>query len=210
VLVTEALALGVAALQLAVFWTPDSVWILPATYIAGWLLFAFVLLFATLAADESCREGARPLLAYAIAFATALLGSSAAFGVMWQLIPSWFDPRWPFRWVRIASNGVDWAEFGGFGLAAYVNRQMANRILETVRAGQLRRVQLEQQLVASTLAATEAQVDPQALIRSLTAICAGLEHSDPGAPQRLDALIQSLRASLARTMAAEDSGPSPS
>ena len=73
-----------------------------------------------------------------------------------------------------------------------------------MHAAQLRRVRLEQQLVASRLAATEAQADPQLLVASLAGIGAALERDEPDALQRLDALIQELRTMLTRTLAAGD------
>jgi len=210
ILLPLALGLGVAAYELFCIPVPTGAWIRPGTYVLTWLVFAMAATLGTLAADETVERGARPAAAHTIAFGAALLSCALLLGTLWQRHPGWFDPSHPFSWFRVLASAVDWTEFGGFAVAGYVNRQIANRILGSVHAAQLRRVRLEQQLVASRLAATEAQVDPQLLVASLAGIGAALERDEPDALQRLDALIQELRTMLTRTLAAGDGEASPS
>ena len=73
-------------------------------------------------------------------------------------------------------------------------------MLERVQAAELKRVQLEGQLIESRLAMAEAQVDPQMLFSALEEIRDGFSHSLPNADAKLDELVQHLRSALARTV----------
>jgi sensor histidine kinase YesM len=78
-------------------------------------------------------------------------------------------------------------------------------MLEGVRGAELRRVQLDQQLVESRLATAEAQIDPQMLFSALAQIKRGLEQGTPEAEVKLNQLIQTLRTALTRTIAVDES-----
>jgi sensor histidine kinase YesM len=91
-----------------------------------------------------------------------------------------------------------------FGMVIYMNRRTAERMLDRVQAAELKRVQLEEQLIESRLAMAEAQVDPQMLFSDLAEIRDGFSRSLPDADAKLDALVQHLRTALARTVAIED------
>ncbi len=202
VLWAVVVGLGLSEFRLGPWFRPDAMWFEPVPYALAWTMFAVTLTIAVVFADEACDRGWRALAAYPAAVTVALVLCSIVTGVAWQLFPAWFDPRRPFSWFRILSTTVDWAEYGGFAVAGYVNRRAAQRVLDGVREAQLRRIRSEQDLVAARLAATEAQMDPQLLVESLSDICAALERSDSAAELRLDQLIQSLRTALTRTIAA--------
>jgi sensor histidine kinase YesM len=87
-------------------------------------------------------------------------------------------------------------------MLVYLNRRLAQRMLEGVRGAELRRVQLERQLVESRLATAEAQIDPQMLFSALADIRLGLERASPDADAKLDGLVQRLRLALAGTVVA--------
>ena len=78
--------------------------------------------------------------------------------------------------------------------------------MSTTFGAELRRVQLDQQLVQSRLATAEAQIDPQMLFSALAQIKRGLEASQPHAEKQMNELIQTLRAALASTAAASSEG----
>ena len=65
------------------------------------------------------------------------------------------------------------------------------------------------QIVDSRLAAAEAQIDPAMLFRALGEIKGGFERSEPEVEEKLNRLIQTLRAALARTVANEPGSAAP-
>jgi sensor histidine kinase YesM len=99
------------------------------------------------------------------------------------------------------STAEDIAVICAFGMVIYMNRRTAERMLERVQAAELKRVQLEGQLIESRLAMAEAQVDPQMLFSALAEIRDGFSRSLPNADAKLDELVQHLRSALARTVA---------
>jgi phage terminase Nu1 subunit (DNA packaging protein) len=107
------------------------------------------------------------------------------------------------RWVFI-STAEDIAVICAFGMVIFMNRRTAERMLERVQASELKRVQLEGQLIESRLAMAEAQVDPQMLFSALAEIRDGFSRSLPDADAKLDELVQHLRSALARTAKIDD------
>lgn len=81
-------------------------------------------------------------------------------------------------------------------MMAYLQRQNAQRLLEGVRTAELARVQVEHDLIESRLAATQAQVDPEAVLTQLATIRNLFCEELPGAEENLEALIRMLRASV--------------
>jgi hypothetical protein len=86
-------------------------------------------------------------------------------------------------------------------MVIYMNRRTTERTLERLQAAELKRVQLEGQLIESRLAMAEAQVDPEMLFSALAQIRDGFSRSLPNADAKLDELVQRLRSALARTVA---------
>jgi hypothetical protein len=82
---------------------------------------------------------------------------------------------------------------------AYLQRQNAQRLLEGVRTAELARLQVERDITESRLAATQAQVDPEAVLKQLATIrdlfCVG----HPDAAEALEALIRMLRAGVTQS-----------
>jgi len=170
---------------------------------------ALILMPAVMCADEAVRRGAASIVVYP---ASVLLASLVAATAHWH-VASWLVPAvsrymsalLPSRWEQIGLNAVEVAVYGGLATLAYVNRRAANRILETVRQTELRRVQLERRLLEMRLATTQAQVDPRTLLDSLTHIRLGYAGAAPDADERLEELIGRLRAALTRSVGAVDS-----
>ena len=90
-------------------------------------------------------------------------------------------------------------------MLVFMNQRAADRLLLNFRNSELRRVQLERQLVESRLATAEAQIDPTMLFNQLADIKLGFIHGEDRAEEQLNALIQALRAALARTVSAHES-----
>jgi hypothetical protein len=171
---------------------------------------AFALLLMTLYADELVSRGVRgsrvyPALIVAVlplaCVVTAL--TQWIYFVIFQVPQAAIDSH---RWVWV-STAVDIAIISAFAMIVYINRQTADRVLEGIQGSELRRVQLEQQLVESRLATAEAQVDPRMLFSSLADIRDGFQQSDPDADAKLDNLVQHLRTSLVRTVSAANADP---
>jgi hypothetical protein len=107
------------------------------------------------------------------------------------------------RW-KFISYAVDIALICAFGMVIFMNRRTAERMLERVQSAELKRVQLEGQLIESRLATAEAQVDPQMLFSELAEIRDAFSRSLPDADAKLERLVQHLRTALARTVALGD------
>lgn len=169
---------------------------LPAHIVSNAAGALFVML-AALAADEALRRGVRLWRAYPVAL---LAASGATAVVQWRL------QSWPAvaiaegaRPLTVAvSVGLGVFTLGGIGLLAYINRQSAERMLQGVRAAELERVGVERRLIESRLAAAQAQIDPERVLRHLAEIRNLYASARPGADERLEALIQELRASVAQ------------
>jgi hypothetical protein len=165
---------------------------------------AFFLLAMTLHADELVDRGAWARLVYPL---TILLAFPLTFVITGMTEEIYYAVlRLPravavaHRWVFI-STAEDIAVICAFGMIIFMNRRTAERMLERVQAAELKRVQLEGQLIESRLAMAEAQVDPQMLFSALAEIRDGFSRSLPNADAKLDELVQHLRSALARTAA---------
>ena len=88
--------------------------------------------------------------------------------------------------------------YWGVALMVYLNRQSATRLLAGVRRTELERVQAERRLIASDLAAVEAQIAPAEVFRQLESVRDSYEAGNPAADAQLDVLIASLRDKVAR------------
>jgi hypothetical protein len=158
---------------------------------------AFFVMLAALAADEALRRRVRLWCAYPLAL---LAASGATTIVQWRL-QSW--PAVAFaeggRPLTVAmSIGLGVFTLGGIGMLAYINRQSAERMLQGVRAAELERAGVERRLIESRLAAAQAQIDPERVFRHLAEIRNLYASARPGADERLESLIQELRASVAQ------------
>jgi hypothetical protein len=185
----------------------------PSLQYAAMSVSAFVLLAIMIYADELVNRGAWARLVYPL---TILLAFPLAFVITGTTEEIYYAVlRLPravaeaHRWVFI-STAEDIAVICAFGMVIYMNRRTAERMLERVQAAELKRVQLEGQLIESRLATAEAQVDPQTLFGALAEIRDGFSRSLPNADAKLDELVQRLRSALARTAAVDgDESASP-
>lgn len=168
---------------------------LPA-HAASYAVGALFVMLAALAADEALRRRVRFLCAYPVALFAA---AGAAAIVQWGL-QSWpplaFEEAGSSLEVAV-TIGLDVIMLGGLGMLAYINRQSAERVLQGVRSAELDRVRVERRLIEARLAAAQAQIDPEAVSLQLAEIRNLYASARPGADERLEALIQELRASVA-------------
>jgi sensor histidine kinase YesM len=165
---------------------------------------ALLMLAMMLYADEFVNRGARArvvypltiLLVFPLTFVITGMTEEMYYAVL-RLPPAAAAAH---RWV-FSSTAEHIAVICAFGMVIYMNRRTAERMLERVQAAELKRVQLEGQLIESRLAMAEAQVDPQMLFSALAEIRDGFSRSLPNADAKLDELVQHLRSALARTVA---------
>jgi hypothetical protein len=179
----------------------------PSLHYASMALNVALLVPLGLFADEVVTRGARPRYAYTAAvlatYPVAFLSTSVMQWVYLQLFP--LVPGKPNLFWRAAfETSTHLYIYGGFVMLVYFNQRMADRILENFRATELHRVNLEQQLMDSRVAATEAQIDPRRLFDDLARIRGEFAADSPGAEDSLNSLIHSLRTALARTKRVEE------
>jgi hypothetical protein len=178
----------------------------PSLQYAAMSLSAFFLFAMTLYADELVNRGAWARLVYPVTVLLAFPLTFVITGITEEIYYAVLRlPRAvaeAHRWVFI-STAEDIAVICAFGMVIYMNRRTAERMLERVQGAELKRVQLEAQLIESRLAMAEAQVDPQMLFSALAEIRDGFSRSLPNADAKLDELVQHLRSALARTVAVD-------
>lgn len=165
---------------------------------------ALCVMLAALAADEAMRRGMRLGRAYLIALASA----SCATAIIQWCLRAWlqvdYAPGSGIPPVRLALVALDTALLGGLALLAYLNRQSAQRMLAGVRSAELERIQVERRLIDSRLATTQAQVDPDSLLRQLGEIRDFYAAARAGADDKLETLIRELRASVSHGAVVSD------
>jgi sensor histidine kinase YesM len=168
-------------------------------------VYALTLLPIAFCAEEAITRGAKTVVVYLIVllFINQLVAITIAGAMQWIYCLVFASP-WPAERWGFIEGGSHFCVPASLALLVYHNGRAADRMLEGVRAAELRRVQLDQQLVQSRLATAEAQIDPQMLFGALAQIKGGLEEGRPNAERELNELIQSLRAALARTTTAAE------
>ncbi|HEV2703768.1 MAG TPA: hypothetical protein VGV09_19240 [Steroidobacteraceae bacterium] len=157
-------------------------------------------LLVALSADEALKRGATLRLIYPVAILSVLLLHCAIAESALRYFGEALNPpyvRPDMLWIGVLRYGFDQSLWGVFALFVYLNRRIAQRMLQRVHEAELRRVQLEAQIVESRLAAARAQVDPQMLFGALADVRDRLSRGAPDAEQRLTGLIQRLRGALA-------------
>jgi sensor histidine kinase YesM len=200
VLFTQAVAFSVAYLM-ALDWGYYGEYIHHVSiHFVTMSVYVFLLLPVAFCADEAVSRGARPIVTYAIVLIVVnqVLAAAVAGAMQWIYVTIYAIPWPPQKWGFTNASG-HFSVPCSLGLLIFMNGRAAERMLESVRGAELRRVQLDQQLVESRLATAEAQIDPQMLFGALAQIKKGLEDSQPDAEKKLNDLIQTLRTALART-----------
>jgi hypothetical protein len=146
---------------------------------------ALFVMLGAFAADECVRRGWSVLRA----FATMLAAACLATGLL-------VSPKLELASVLTTFFGV--GAYWGTPMLVYLNRQSAARLLATVEAGELRRVQTERSLIESDLAAAQAQIKPEAVLQQLARLRDRYAANENDGDRELDQLITDLRATVAR------------
>lgn len=170
---------------------------------------AFLVLIAALCAAEAVKRGARPLRAYSWALVTAGCCSALIMGYAREVLELHIDLRTASTtlhpWLELGLDVTNVFVIGSISMLVYHNRCMVEKILDGVRATELKRLRLEQQLTESRLAAARAQIDPRTLFESLAGIRSLYQTAPEDGDEALEALIEELRerraASLVRPFA---------
>lgn len=189
VIATQALALLIALFT----WLETSGWRAQHGGLSGFIaqmLAAVFVMLAGLAGNEAVRRG-WPVWR---AFVVALLSAASATAVAQPAV---------YDWLGIAGSGArllqglntifDVGVYWGMVLMVYLNRQSAARTLAGVRAVELERARAESRLIASRLAAAEAQIDPGSVLKRLAEVRDLYAAGQPGAEPKLEELIADLR-----------------
>lgn len=170
-------------------------------------LAALFVMLAAFTGDEAVRRGWTLWRAFVV---VTLCAAGATALAAWAVCSGFglVEPRLvQTRVLNIFFDVGTW----GTALMTYLNRQSAERILAGVRAGELARLTAERRLLGSCLAAAETQVDPASVLRQLAGIRDRYAAGHVDADRGLDQLIDELRGSVARGMAAaEGIAPMPS
>ena len=161
-----------------------------------------------LLADQAVKRGAAPRFSYPIAVASTAPVTLLATSVTQQVYLCIFGlplaiPN--LLWRSTVAGGFFMDVYVAFGVLVFANQRTADRMLEQFRNSELRRAQLERQLVESRLATAEAQIDPAMLFNELGEIKLGYMRGEDRAEAQLNELIQTLRTALARTVSAPES-----
>ncbi|MGH8220930.1 MAG: hypothetical protein ACREUT_20535 [Steroidobacteraceae bacterium] len=163
--------------------------------VAGQAIAALLVMLAAFMADEAIRRGWNVWRAFVV----LLLCASVTNVFAQMLLRSVFAaPQTVHGRGGILSDFLTIGSFWGTVLMVYLNRQSARRLLARLRAGELERVQTERRLLASRLAAVEAQIDPAAVLRQLAEVRDLFAAGRPEADKHLDTLITGLRDTVAR------------
>lgn len=145
---------------------------------------ALVVMLAAFAADEYVRRGWSVLRAFAAALLISCIVSSLA---QWRFdLGDWLN--------TFFTVGTYW----GTPMLVYLNRQSAARLFATVQEGELRRVRAARRLVESDLAATEAEINPAAVLQQLGHLRDLYAAGSADADRELELLITNLRDTVAR------------
>jgi hypothetical protein len=175
---------------------------IPAARVMTLALSAIASLLIVLGADETVKRGAHLRHVNILATLSLVFGNLLIAGIAQQYFAVKFaKPAVPpaLRWISIIPFALDQSLWGVLALFVYLNRHIAQRMLQGVQEAESRRVRQETELVESRLAAARTQVDPKLLFVDLAEIRDKLKIDAADADERLDALIQRLRSALART-----------
>ncbi len=181
-------------------------YVLLLTWIAGQSLTALLATLATLAGDQAVRRGWPVWRAVVVALTCAAATVTIA---MWgvRALLGMLDPSPNGELARTLQWFLDICAYWGMAMMVFLNGRSTARMLAGVRATELERVQVERRLLVSRLAAAEARIDPGSVLKQLAQIRDSYAAARPGADEQLEALIASLRRSVAQDSANEGLHP---
>jgi hypothetical protein len=184
----------------------------PSAGYVSMALSMFLLVPIALLSDEAVKRGTAPKFAYPIAVSLTVPVAFLATTLTQHVYLSVFGlplEKPNLFWHSSIEASVHMYIYGAFGMLVFMNQRTADRMLENFRNSELRRAQLERQLVESRLATAEAQIDPTMLFDQLAEIRLGFKSGGDHAEVQLTELIQTLRTALTRSVSVPESIASP-
>jgi hypothetical protein len=165
-------------------------------YLIGQSLAALLVMLAALAGDQAVRRGWPVWRTVAVGLTSTAAVAAVAMGGL----RSWVglaDPHPNAELIHVLRNFLDICAYWGMAMMVFLNNRSASRMLEGVRATELERVQVEQRVLSSRLAAAETQIDPGSVLSQLARVRDSYAQGQPGADEKLEALIAELRRTVA-------------
>lgn len=156
-----------------------------------------LILLAALCADQCVLRGRGALSSYSVCLIVAVCGGT----VVQYALQAWIrfhlvtHPAAPILhlWNRFAYDVIDGLIVGLVGMFVFHSRRSVVRILNRLRTAELSRVQLEQSLIESRLAAAQTQMDSSAMLASLREIGDLYRTAPEEADARFDGFVESLQ-----------------
>ena len=165
-------------------------------------LTTLIVLGVTLRADALVSRGASAWLVYGVNIFLVFFIAFVVAGSMEQIYYFAFNiPRaaaLEHRWVFVGTAEGE-AVTCVFWILIFINRRTVERMMEFVKAAEASRKALEEQVLASELAAQEAQVDPEDMCNALADIRGRLERGSADADAKLDEMVARIRSVLSRS-----------
>ena len=162
----------------------------------GQSVTALLVMLTALACDEAVRRGASIWRAFVVGMLSVSLVNVLAQWLLHAVAGDADASR--AELARMVNDFLSVGAVWGTALMVYLNRCSARRLLSRLRSNELERAQAEQRLMASRLAAAEAQIDPGAVLGRLAEVRDLYAAGVPQAEERLEALIAGMRESVAR------------
>lgn len=156
------------------------------------MLAALLVLLAIGLAEEAIRRGAPKILSFAIAAIAPSLLSALIFTLLW------FDMSWRTEHnvvLFVLQATMETALWVSLALIVLDNSTQTALIRESVKQAQMKRVQMERDVLESRLDAVRSQISGPALFQELTEIRDGLQAGEPRSAEALERLILRLRSS---------------
>jgi sensor histidine kinase YesM len=171
--------------------------------IVAWQLYAFFVMFAVLLVEKHASAGGASVWRYGIAVTCGVgLGILFYWFASQRLIgistiqpgPRGYEPLATFAF----RHGPISLTVFGLGTAVYVCRSRANQRLESLRAMQTDRVQVERDIAEARLAALQGRIEPTDVLARLERIEQFYDHDPPEAERMLEQFVKTLRAAIQR------------
>jgi LytS/YehU family sensor histidine kinase len=169
------------------------------TVVTG-ILASYFFLFAVRFAEFGVPDRRAGWRRYAVAAAVATVASVALETTLITLLPSeagWnFVPDLTAIIPKVTWSAANWSLSGGLAVAVYARFQAARRAREALAAAEIERAVSSRELLATRLAAMQAQVEPQFLLSAMAQIEALYDRDVESGDRMLESLTAYLRASL--------------
>lgn len=206
-LLTQSLGLALTLLRwLELFDTHAPHFPVLVAYLIGQSLTALLVLLAALAGDQAVRRGSPVWCTVVVGLTSTAAVAAIAMGGLRSGL-GLADPSPNAELIHVLRNFLDVCAYWGMVMMVFLNNRSASRMLEGVRATELERIQVERRLLSSRLAAAETQIDPGSVLSQLAQVRDSYAENEPGADEKLEALIAALRRTVASKSLERDASP---